>query len=84
MSIVTLNTAEAVILHKILSGYAGDLSFMLGQDLSVDFEEGETDIVSLAAFTMNDEDFQPVNKEDNTFNLYSAVNHFLERLEVVR
>lgn len=81
MKTLNLNQAEAVILRKILNAYSTELSEMLGQDLSVEFDKRDDDIVQLAADTMNDEQYQPIDRESNTFNLYGVVNYFLEKLE---
>lgn len=81
MKTLNLNQAEAVILRKILNAYSNELSEMLGQDLSVDFDKQDDDIVQLAADTMNDEQYQPIDVESNMFDLYGVVNYFLEKLE---
>lgn len=81
MKTLNLNQAEAVILRKILNAYSTELSEMLGQDLSVDFDKQDDDIVQLAADTMNDEQYQPIDVESNMFDLYGVVNYFLEKLE---
>lgn len=81
MKTLNLNQAEAVILRKILNAYSNELAFMLGQDLSVEFEKADDDIVQLAADTMNDEQYQPIDVEANMFDLYGTVNYFLEKLE---
>lgn len=80
MKNLNLNQAEAVILRKILNAYSTELSEMLGQDLSVEFEKGD-DIVQLAADTMNDDQYQPIDVDANMFDLYGVVNYFLEKLE---
>lgn len=80
MKNLNLNQAEAVILRKILNAYSNELSEMLGQDLSVEFEKGD-DIVQLAADTMNDDQYQPIDVDANMFDLYGVVNYFLEKLE---
>ena len=81
MKTLNLNQAEAAILRKILNAYSNELSFMLGEDLSVEFEKADDDIVQLAADTMNDDQYQPIDVDSNTFNLYGTVNYFLEKLE---
>lgn len=84
MKTLNLNQAEAVILRKILNAYSNELAFMLGQDLSVDFEKTDDDIVQLAADTMNDDQYQPIDVEANMFDLYGTVNYFLEKLETAQ
>lgn len=81
MKTLNLNQAEAVILRKILNAYSTDLSEMLGQDLSVDFDKRDDDIVQLAADTMNNEQYQPIDVDSKMFDLYGVVNYFLEKLE---
>lgn len=81
MKTLNLNQAEAAILRKILNAYSTELAFMLGQDLSVDFEKADDDIVQLAADTMNDDQYQPIDVDCNMFDLYGVVNYFLEKLE---
>lgn len=81
MNPITLTKAEAIILHDILQCYHVELSPMIGQDMTVVLDEAEdAAIVAAAASEFNFDDVETVS-ETGDYNLFSAVNHFLERLE---
>lgn len=81
MNAVTLTKAEAIILHNILQNLSNDLSALIGQDMTVKLDDSEgSAIVASAASEFNYDDVEVVDEHGN-YNLFSAVNHFLERLE---
>ena len=81
MNKITLTEAEAIVLHDILVNLHFELSTMIGQDMTavLDSEEVAAKVAS-AASEFNYDDVEVVDENGN-YNLFSAVNHFLERLE---
>lgn len=81
MNTITLSKAEAIILHDILVNLHVELSPMIGQDMTavLDSEEDAATVAASAA-EFNYDEIEVVD-EDGDYNLFSAVNHFLERLE---
>lgn len=79
---ITLTEAEAIVLHNILQNLHVELAPLIGQDMtaSIEFPE-EAGIVAAAASEFNFDDVEVVDKNSGDYNLFSAVNHFLERLE---
>lgn len=86
MNTITLTKAEAILLHEILQNYHLELSSMLGQDMSasVDDEQDASTVAACASefnyFTEDGDEIEVVTKEGE-YDLFSVVNHFLERLE---
>lgn len=81
MNAITLTKAESIVLHNILQILSNDLSALIGQDMTVELDDPEnSDIVASAASEFNYDDVEVVDEHGN-YNLFSAVNHFLERLE---
>lgn len=72
MNTITLTKAETIILHDILQNLSNELSALIGQDMTVPENSA---IVASAASEFNYGDVEMV------YNLFSAVSHFLERLE---
>lgn len=81
MKTITLNSAEIVVLRKMLDSYSDELSTLAGQDLSVELVEMDNDLLKLAADTMNTQHFDVVDTETDTFNLYTASLYFINKLE---
>ena len=81
MNSITLTKAEAIILHDILQNYHVELSPLIGQDMTAALDDPEsTQIVADAASEFNYDDVEAISEEGD-YNLFSVVNHFLERLE---
>lgn len=87
MNAITLTKAESIILHDILQNLSNDLSALsvlsalIGQDMTVKLDDSEESaIVASAASEFNYDDVEVVDEHGN-YNLFSAINHFLERLE---
>lgn len=81
MNAITLTKAESIVLHDILQNLSNDLSALIGQDMTVELDDSEgSAIVASAASEFNYDDVEVVDERGN-YNLFSAVNHFLERLE---
>lgn len=81
MNAITLTKAESIVLHDILQNLSNDLSALIGQDMTVELDDSEDSaIVASAASEFNYDDVEVVDEHGN-YNLFSAVNHFLERLE---
>lgn len=81
MNVITLTKAESIVLHDILQNLSNDLSALIGQDMTVELDDPEnSDIVASAASEFNYDDVEVVDEHGN-YNLFSVVNHFLERLE---
>lgn len=81
MNKITLTEAEAVVLHDILQNLSNELSTLIGQDMTVELDDSEKSaIIADAASEFNYDDVETVDEHGN-YNLFSAVNHFLERLE---
>lgn len=84
MNAITLTKAESIILHNILQNLSNDLSALIRQDMTVELDDSEgSTIVASAASEFNYDDVEVVDEHGN-YNLFSAVNHFLERLETER
>lgn len=81
MNPIVLSKAEAIVLHDILQNLSNELSALIGQDMTVELDDPEnSDIVASAASEFNYDDVEVVDEHGN-YNLFSAINHFLERLE---
>ena len=81
MNAIALTKAESIVLHDILQNLSNELSVLSGQDMTVELDDPEnSDIVASAASEFNYDDVEVVDEHGN-YNLFSAVNHFLERLE---
>ena len=81
MNSITLTKAEAIILHDILQNYHVELSPLIGQDMTAALDDPESaQIVADAASEFNYDDVEAISEEGD-YNLFSVVNHFLERLE---
>lgn len=81
MNAVTLTKAESIVLHDILQNLSNELSALNGQDMTVELDDSEESaIVASAASEFNYDDVEVVDEHGN-YILFSAVNHFLERLE---
>lgn len=84
MNAITLTKAESIILHDILQNLSNELSVLIGQDMTVELDDPENSaIVASAASEFNYDDVEVVDEHGN-YNLFSVVNHFLERLETER
>ena len=84
MNPIVLSKAESIVLHDILQNLSNELSALIGQDMIVELDDSEgSAIVASAASEFNYDDVEVVDEHGN-YNLFSAVNHFLERLETER
>lgn len=77
---ITLSKAEAVALHSILQNLSFELSHLIGQDMTVELDYYDAAVIGASADEFNFDDVEVVDENGN-YNMFSMVNHFLERIE---
>lgn len=80
MNVITLTKAEAIALHSILQNLSFELSHLIGQDMTVELDETDAIVLGASADEFNFDEVEVVDMHGN-YNMFSMVNHFLERLE---